>query len=380
MPRFRLYAVLAVITLTSAAGADVVVQALDGTRSQTGLVSGESFNFVTGPPFAAARAQLSADVSATFLSGVPLATPQALAGVDVFVIGPLTVELSPSEVCALEVFVASGGALLEVRNLGTRPELLGTVPGAAVDDLSPVIVSPSSPLLAGPFGTVTDGLSTGFNYAFADAGGAVVVTVNDEGPNILQLEEGSGRAVLIGDEEIFMTGTFLTERVGKFDAPANKTLLSNTFAWLAGAPGAGGADFCACAVPVEIDIKPGSSQNTVNPKSKGVIPVALLGGPDLNLNTVDIASLAFGPGGAAAEHGGHPADVNGDGYADLMLHFRTQDSGIAAGDTEATLKGALIDGTPIAGADVVRTVGKAGKPIGASAPASWAAVKTERQQ
>ena len=108
---------------------------------------------------------------------------------------------------------------------------------------------------------------------------------------------------------------------------------------------------------VEIDIKPGSDTNPINLKSEGVIPVAILGAADFDVTTVDVDSLLFGPDGASPAHNGHLEDVNGDGFIDLLAHFRTQATGIAAGDTQACLTGTA-DEVDIEGCDVVRTVGK----------------------
>ena len=108
-------------------------------------------------------------------------------------------------------------------------------------------------------------------------------------------------------------------------------------------------------VDVDIDIKPGSFPNSINVDSKGVIPVAILTTESFDATTVDPPTVEFGPNGAppirwAVE------DVDSDGDLDLILHFKNQETGIAAGDTEATLTGALFDGTPIIGVDSVRIV------------------------
>lgn len=109
-------------------------------------------------------------------------------------------------------------------------------------------------------------------------------------------------------------------------------------------------------IPVDLDIKPGSDTNPVNLKSKGVIPVAILGGADFDVTDVDVDSLSFGPDGASEAHGeGHVEDVNDDGYDDLVLHFDTQESGIAEGDTEAMLTGQTIGGVAIEGVDSITT-------------------------
>lgn len=122
---------------------------------------------------------------------------------------------------------------------------------------------------------------------------------------------------------------------------------------------------------VVIDIKPSSGSNPVNPRSKGVIPVAVLttstaDGEPINFDatTVDALSAKFGPGEATEAHGkGHIEDVDNDGDIDLVLHFKTQQTGIQKGDTEASLTGETFDGQAITGTDAIRTAGKAKKPV-----------------
>ena len=110
-------------------------------------------------------------------------------------------------------------------------------------------------------------------------------------------------------------------------------------------------------VPIEvaIDIKPGSNPNAINPGNNGVIPVAILTTRDFDASTVDAETVCFGPAGAWAVQCALK-DVDNDGDLDMILHFRTQDTGIRAGDTEAELTGKTVDGVDIHGRDSVRTV------------------------
>jgi hypothetical protein len=138
------------------------------------------------------------------------------------------------------------------------------------------------------------------------------------------------------------------------------------------------------AVPVAVDIKPGSCPNPFNLKSRGVLPVAILGTADFDVNTIDRASIKLlinsqevRPTRSSIEDVATPfteeiascescTDLGSDGYSDLTLKFSTQAIVQAIGVDNVndgdcfilTLTGTLNDGTPIAGEDVLRILKK----------------------
>jgi hypothetical protein len=146
---------------------------------------------------------------------------------------------------------------------------------------------------------------------------------------------------------------------------------------------------------VKIDVKPGDANNVINLKSGGIVPVAILGSATFDPVTVEPSTVTFAGAHVATRGRGVPmtaaADVNHDGYPDLILYFRTQDltaltspsaehssaqqqtgdgetpplqpAGLKPGATsppgqqaEAALYGKTYSGTPIRGSDTVRIV------------------------
>ena len=116
-------------------------------------------------------------------------------------------------------------------------------------------------------------------------------------------------------------------------------------------------NLCIEAALIEIDIKPGSDPNAINPMNVGLVPVAILGSDTVNVLDADPDTLAFGPDGATLAHpnGPHFDDVNDDGFTDLLAHFVVKETGIAFGDEEACLTGE-IDGMPFEACDDIKTV------------------------
>ena len=135
-------------------------------------------------------------------------------------------------------------------------------------------------------------------------------------------------------------------------------------------------------IPVYTDIKPGSCPNPLNLKSKGVLPVAVLGTEDFDVTTIDPVSIVLTREGyedfgvsplrwsledVATPFDGELCechDLDGDGYLDLTLKFDTQalvetlNLAEAAGETiPLILTGNLKEeegGTPIRGSDCIK--------------------------
>lgn len=105
----------------------------------------------------------------------------------------------------------------------------------------------------------------------------------------------------------------------------------------------------AVSEEVEIDIKPGSKPNSINLKSKGVVPVAVLTTDDFDASNIDPDTVKF----AGAEHVRWTLDdVDNDGDVDMLFHFKTQELELDEDSIKATL---TVEGIA-AGTDTVRIV------------------------
>jgi hypothetical protein len=108
---------------------------------------------------------------------------------------------------------------------------------------------------------------------------------------------------------------------------------------------------------VQIDIKPGTNPNTVNLKSKGTVPVAVLSSPAFSASTVSPLTVRLAGVPVSLRGNGTPMasleDVNGDGLLDLVLHFSTQALPRLTSNTDITLVGETFDGQLIIGSDSI---------------------------
>lgn len=80
-----------------------------------------------------------------------------------------------------------------------------------------------------------------------------------------------------------------------------------------------------------IDIKPGSDPNSINLRSKGVVPVVLLSTAEFDATTILGGDVYFA--GAIAIRL-NIEDVDGDGIDDVICHFRTQELDLDENSTD----------------------------------------------
>jgi hypothetical protein len=123
------------------------------------------------------------------------------------------------------------------------------------------------------------------------------------------------------------------------------------------------SDAARCVIPVDVDIKPGSDENSINLCSNGAVPVAILGSDTFDVNDINTDSLRLAD--AAVKVVGKKdkslcsvEDVDLDGYDDLVCHFNTTELGdmLDGTSTSATVKGETVEGTPIEGSDSITIV------------------------
>jgi hypothetical protein len=108
---------------------------------------------------------------------------------------------------------------------------------------------------------------------------------------------------------------------------------------------------------VQLDIMPGTDPNFIDPAIRAKFPVAILGSASFDVAGVDVNSLVFGPAAAAPFlwAGVTFEDLDENGFQDMVVYFRIEETGISDGDVQACLDGELFDTTPFSACDVIVT-------------------------
>ena len=145
-------------------------------------------------------------------------------------------------------------------------------------------------------------------------------------------------------------------------------------------------DICVSAnTTIAVDIKPGSCPNPMNVRSRGVLPVAILGTEEFDVTAINpetilltregfegIPAIRYGYEDVGMPSEGEPCDcndpeeddLNEDGYLDLILKFRVPElvDGLGLKEIESreiiplTIMGESDDGTLIMGEDCILVI------------------------
>jgi len=125
---------------------------------------------------------------------------------------------------------------------------------------------------------------------------------------------------------------------------------------------------------IDINIKPGSDPNAVNPKPKGVLPVAILGSEDFDVMALDCMSIYMMVAGEPTmieplrfnyeDVQSDPPVYDPDGYMDIILHFSMEDvfdliGPDPMGVIELMIIAEDMDGKDYNGTDIILIVPKA---------------------
>jgi hypothetical protein len=125
-------------------------------------------------------------------------------------------------------------------------------------------------------------------------------------------------------------------------------------------PTATGSDFltlttidCARAV-VRVDVRPGVTPNTVNPRQPTpLLPVLVYGSATLDVRSIAAVHLKNAESRAVAAELRRPFDADGDGFLDKTYYFSPKATGIRCGQGSVTLAGRTSLGLRFGGTDSI---------------------------
>ncbi len=253
------------------------------------------------------------------------------------------------------------------------------------------------------FSAVSLGLSTAMEpEAFRPDAGTCVIMLTDEQAELNDQPNKAAALTALGDKDAIYYGIVnLSGRVGYVGTTANDygpnpgslSEVTGGSVWDIADLGTFGEEIIAqvmekCIseaiipeIEVDFDVHPQSCPNPLNVKSKGVVPMAILGREDFDVADINISSIQINgvsPVNYAYEDVAEPftgevgedidkkacweyesideVEYAGDGYTDLTLKFKMRDlvaAGLAKGVQYLDINGTTNDGTPIYGTDVV---------------------------
>lgn len=112
------------------------------------------------------------------------------------------------------------------------------------------------------------------------------------------------------------------------------------------------------ASPLKIDIKPREFPNSINLRSSGTTPVAIMATTGFDPRSADMKTIFFGRRGSEVKAlSASFEDINRDGRPDLVLHFPTSQLGLLCSDNLAILRGKTSSGGSFYGSDSIKPTG-----------------------
>ena len=168
----------------------------------------------------------------------------ALAAADLVVLPKVNdPPLDAGELMALNSFLLAGGGLVLFENDpgNTLRDVLGVTAGAFYGNEPATVADAASPTVNGPFGVLAVGTAIPHQFcgSFADVGALGRTAIDIEGEAFAaDFALGAGRVAAFGDEETFMSMQVSGCASGIYGS-IGATLLLNSVAWAAAAPGFG---------------------------------------------------------------------------------------------------------------------------------------------
>lgn len=98
------------------------------------------------------------------------------------------------------------------------------------------------------------------------------------------------------------------------------------------------------------------TQEQVDPRSQGLLSVAVLGGPSFPAGEIIRGTLRLGAGRAPSVGFSRVRDSDGDGLDDLVAKFQIPSVGLERGDSEVCVSGRIRSGDPFEGCSSIRTL------------------------
>jgi len=111
---------------------------------------------------------------------------------------------------------------------------------------------------------------------------------------------------------------------------------------------------------IGVDVRPGDGTAAINPHSRGMLAVALLGAAEFDVTQVDPASVRVSGVPARMLPNGLPMaaieDASSDGFMDLVVHVEVADLDLVGDEVEILVTATTWSGIALRGSDTVKCV------------------------